>query len=470
MIISLSVLAGASVIAAIASITALLSSNRVLPNTYVAGVGIGFTKFDSVTDKVEKAIDQTNKAKLAITLNDQTKDFGLTDLGIALESEQTKQAVVREESSWDWLSWQYWYDFFRTKELPPAYTMEAAALNKKVLDSFGVPDQPVSAQITYNNGQLTVVPHQVGLTIDQATLLDAIEEMLVSSQSASLVLQTVSAAPVITTELATQTKTEVEGSVKPVYLTYEGTSYSLSVGDLYGAVVFEEGADRLGWQITEASLQDVISSRIARRINTKMTQRTVKAGTNEVISEGKEGKDVQVAVLAGYIYQAMQKKTDTVNAPISIPVTKTAITDRVVYPSFVAGMFPGKYIDINLSEQKLYLIDGNTKLAEYRVSSGKWSMPTPKGVFYIVSKNPVGFSSKYTLWMPWWNGLAPSPDGKGYLGYGIHELPCFDRACTRHEGESHLGTPVSHGCVRLGIGDAETVYNWAPVGTPVNIH
>jgi len=118
----------------------------------------------------------------------------------------------------------------------------------------------------------------------------------------------------------------------------------------------------------------------------------------------------------------------------------------------------------------MYLIDNNNKLAEYHISSGKWSMPTPKGVMYIATKNPVGFSRKYTLWMPWWNGLAPSPDGKGYLGYGIHELPCFDKSCTRREGESHLGTPVSHGCVRLGTGDAETVYNWAPVGTPVNIH
>ena len=33
--------------------------------------------------------------------------------------------------------------------------------------------------------------------------------------------------------------------------------------------------------------------------------------------------------------------------------------------------------------------------------------------------------------------------------------------------ESHLGKPASHGCVRLGIGPAKELYDWAPIGTRV---
>jgi lipoprotein-anchoring transpeptidase ErfK/SrfK len=33
-----------------------------------------------------------------------------------------------------------------------------------------------------------------------------------------------------------------------------------------------------------------------------------------------------------------------------------------------------------------------------------------------------------------------------------------------------LGIPVSHGCVRVGIGPAENVYNFATIGTKVVIH
>jgi lipoprotein-anchoring transpeptidase ErfK/SrfK len=33
-----------------------------------------------------------------------------------------------------------------------------------------------------------------------------------------------------------------------------------------------------------------------------------------------------------------------------------------------------------------------------------------------------------------------------------------------------FGFPVSHGCVTLGVPDAEWLYNWTPAGTPVWIH
>jgi lipoprotein-anchoring transpeptidase ErfK/SrfK len=71
--------------------------------------------------------------------------------------------------------------------------------------------------------------------------------------------------------------------------------------------------------------------------------------------------------------------------------------------------------------------------------------------------------------MPYWNGLAKSPDGTGNNGYGIHGLPCFNRSCTLVEGASHIGTPVSHGCVRLPAGGDAYIYSWAPIGTPVVI-
>jgi lipoprotein-anchoring transpeptidase ErfK/SrfK len=87
-------------------------------------------------------------------------------------------------------------------------------------------------------------------------------------------------------------------------------------------------------------------------------------------------------------------------------------------------------------------------------------MPTPSGTRYRESKHPKAWSAKYGLYMPWWQSMGG--------GYGIHELPEWPGGYK--EGESHLGTPVSHGCVRLGVGPAETVYNWTEIGTPVYIH
>jgi len=122
----------------------------------------------------------------------------------------------------------------------------------------------------------------------------------------------------------------------------------------------------------------------------------------------------------------------------------------------------GKYIDINLASQMLTTFQDGKLLDSYLISSGKASMPTPKGTFKIENKTPRAWSKEFGLFMPWWNALVP--DGK----FGIHELPEWPGGYK--EGANHLGTPVSHGCVRLGVGPAKIVYDWAPIGTPVVIH
>ena len=125
------------------------------------------------------------------------------------------------------------------------------------------------------------------------------------------------------------------------------------------------------------------------------------------------------------------------------------------------GIKLAKKIEINTGiEQKLYYFLGDVRMGEYKISSGKASMRTPKGDFKIDGKALRAWSS-YGLWMPYWMSLQ-----HGY--FGIHELPEWPNGTK--EGENHLGTPVSHGCVRLGVGAAEFIYNWAPIGTPVKIY
>ena len=119
-----------------------------------------------------------------------------------------------------------------------------------------------------------------------------------------------------------------------------------------------------------------------------------------------------------------------------------------------------KYIDIDLSEQKLRHYQNGRKVGEYIISSGKRGMDTPTGEFKIWQKNPRAYSSTYGLYMPYWMSFKPA--------YGLHELPEWPNGYK--EGENHLGIPVSHGCVRLGVGSAERLFNWTPLGTKVIIH
>ena len=119
-----------------------------------------------------------------------------------------------------------------------------------------------------------------------------------------------------------------------------------------------------------------------------------------------------------------------------------------------------KRIDVNLNTQQLNYYLGPVRLNGYTISSGKALTPTPVGTFTIEKKSFKAWSSLAGLWMPYWmsfNGV-----------YALHELPEWPDGSK--EGASHLGIPVSHGCVRLGIGPAEALYHWTPVGTKLTIH
>ena len=121
----------------------------------------------------------------------------------------------------------------------------------------------------------------------------------------------------------------------------------------------------------------------------------------------------------------------------------------------------GKYIDINTTTQTLAIFQDGKMLGAYSISTGKASMPTPTGQFKVRSKSLRAYSKKYGLYMPFWMAFTSA-------GHGIHELPEWPGGYK--EGANHLGIPVSHGCVRLGVGPAEIVYNFADIGTPVVAH
>lgn len=119
-----------------------------------------------------------------------------------------------------------------------------------------------------------------------------------------------------------------------------------------------------------------------------------------------------------------------------------------------------KKILITLSKQEMSQMLGGVALAKYKVSTGRKGVATPPGEYQVMNKNPRAWSNHAKLWMPWWMQFSKS-------GMGIHELPEWPNG--RKEGENHLGTPASGGCVRLGVGPAKKIYDWTPVKTKISI-
>lgn len=121
----------------------------------------------------------------------------------------------------------------------------------------------------------------------------------------------------------------------------------------------------------------------------------------------------------------------------------------------------GRHIDIDISSQVLSIFQDGQEEGAFKISTGLRGMDTPIGKYKIIAKARRPWSAKYKLYMPWFMQFT-------YEGHGIHELPEWPGGYK--EGANHLGIPVSHGCVRLGVGPAKVVYDFVEAGTPVVIH
>lgn len=123
-------------------------------------------------------------------------------------------------------------------------------------------------------------------------------------------------------------------------------------------------------------------------------------------------------------------------------------------------------IEVELATQTMHVRFGETSVWDLTISSGKASTPTISGNFKILSKQELrigGESPHYRMpYFQLWDSR----------GYGIHALPYLttDGGTFWSEALSHIGIPVSHGCIRTLPDDAVALYDFTDIGTPIWVH
>ncbi len=113
-----------------------------------------------------------------------------------------------------------------------------------------------------------------------------------------------------------------------------------------------------------------------------------------------------------------------------------------------------RWIDVDLTNQVLRAYEGDTVVRTTLVSTGLPGTPTVTGQFNIYVKYPAQLMygpGYYLPDVPWVMYF--------YNDYGLHVTYCHN----------NFGHPMSHGCVNLPTPEVEWLYNWASVGTLVNI-
>jgi lipoprotein-anchoring transpeptidase ErfK/SrfK len=137
------------------------------------------------------------------------------------------------------------------------------------------------------------------------------------------------------------------------------------------------------------------------------------------------------------------------------------VVDTPTNESIAAGgPYPEKgngkrWIDVNLSEQRVYAYEGDIIVNAFIVSTGTARTPTVTGTYKIwikLKSTTMSGPGYYLTNVPYTMYF--------YKGYGLHGT----------YWHNNFGTPMSHGCVNLSIPDAQWLYNWAFEGTEVNVH
>jgi hypothetical protein len=116
------------------------------------------------------------------------------------------------------------------------------------------------------------------------------------------------------------------------------------------------------------------------------------------------------------------------------------------------GAFPvrypgdGKHVEGDLGNQLLALIYGSRVYRVYPISSGKPSTPTVLGRYRVYYRVP------------------------GYLPDGMYYSSFFTGGYAIHGYNPAPDYPASHGCMRLPISDAVSVFDWVAMGDRVDVY
>ncbi|MGF1507136.1 MAG: LysM peptidoglycan-binding domain-containing protein [Anaerolineae bacterium] len=146
------------------------------------------------------------------------------------------------------------------------------------------------------------------------------------------------------------------------------------------------------------------------------------------------------------IYAGQQLVIDAAGVP-----TDPAPAARPAPPSTNAQ---GKLIVVDLSEQAVYAYENGALLRSFTVSTGLPVTPTVTGDYQIYLKydsqwmSGPGYSLPGVPWVMYF-----------YRGYGFHGT----------YWHSNFGQPMSHGCVNMRTDEAYWLYQWAPIGTAVQV-
>ena len=106
----------------------------------------------------------------------------------------------------------------------------------------------------------------------------------------------------------------------------------------------------------------------------------------------------------------------------------------------------GRHVEVDIGKQVMSLIEGDTPVHTFHVSTGAGGTPTIRGRFQFYLRQ-AGYNAKRMYFSVYFRG--------GYATHGFNPVPNY---------------PASHGCIRNPIRFSRFIYNWVEIGMPIHVY
>lgn len=429
---------------------------RALPGTTVAGVNVGWQSFDQVRDRATALAS----AQESVHLNIDGKQIDLkpSDLDLSSNPSAIADAAVNTGHN-------AWLPLLALIDPPGEIGMRYSIGNDKVLAYLETLEQDflkpaTNAQISISGTSVSVIPEVPGSKVDPETALKSLAEALADGETkVSIMPEEIT--PEITSEQLQPLVSQITQLLdKPILLTYQKKTFKPNKETVASWFIAEPTDTGVKLGISPDQVKKYLAT-VAKSVDVKAKNKLINRINGKVGStiEGTKGLRLDQDALVASI------KTNLLGGgSLSLEVPTQEVAFKTVYNNTI-DLDYGRYIEVNLSLQRLWVWQDDKVIFETPITSGMAGRGhgTVQGLFAIYSKQrnryldgrPLGYN--YNVFVQYWMPF--------HRDYGLH-----DASWRSSFGGQDYYYSGSHGCVNMPIPAAAWLYNWAEVGTPVWVH
>lgn len=425
---------------------AAASTVLIAPGVSIAGVSVGWMTPGAASDAVSTQLSST-----AVELTGTDAVLTASELGATVDARALTNDAFAEHPMWNVTAW------FPEPIAAPVALDTATAADTLQTTAPGLFVAPVDAGVVFDEEakKYAAVPAEPGTGVDLEHLRTELQTAFAAGVEGVAIETQASEVPAhVTTAAAEDEVAELNGMIKTAGF-YVGDEKTVPVGAATLAswlTVTANDAGTFDVSADPAAIQAAVDGLAGEVNRAPVNASVITNSSGTVLSETTSGVTGRELASTDGVADAFADALESGDAAYTLDVNevdyKTATSERL--------------LEVDLSEQRLYVKENGEVIDSWLISSGQANTPTFEGhyrVGYHITSQTMRSTHPTD---PAWNYEVPNVKWVMYFN--------GDQAFHGVYWHDNWGTQMSHGCVGMPEWRAQWIYNWAPNGVDVWIH